>query len=227
MLAGKPVNAEIIFWGVDPNLFYPGYQAEAEHWKEKLGIPEKAKVIISIRALNPIYRHEIILNAFAEATVKLAKPAYLIFTNYNQQYSDYGNSLKQSIQKLGMSDYVRWIDGVPHQEMPILYSLADAVINFPIMDGFPVTFLEAAACDCPVITCSLPGYKGSFVSRYFRMVPSDKTEDLSQAIIAELTDEKRIRSKSSPARQEIMENYSQTNYVNKLLSIYESFCVNG
>jgi glycosyltransferase involved in cell wall biosynthesis len=223
ILAGKPVNTETVFWGVDPDLFYPGYQTEAKRWKEKLEIPEKGQVILSIRALTPIYRHEIILKAFSEAKIKLEKPAYLVFTSYNQQNSEYGISLKHSIKELGMSDYVRWIESIPHREMPILYSLADSVISFPIMDGFPVTFIEAAACDCPVITCSLPGYENTFVSRYFHVVPSNRMEDLALAIIAELNQKKTIRSKFSLVRQEIIEKYSQDTYVNKLLAIYGSF----
>ena len=34
----------------------------------------------------------------------------------------------------------------------MLYALCDAVVNFPVDDGFPVSFLEAAAAGRPIIT---------------------------------------------------------------------------
>jgi glycosyltransferase involved in cell wall biosynthesis len=175
-----------------------------------------------MRALAPIYRQEIILEAFAQARIGLKKPAYLVLKIYNQLTPRYKSFLEKRIHELGISDYVRWIEGIPDLEIPTLYALSDAVINFPTADTFPVTFLEAAACECPVITCALPGYENTFVERYFRMVQTDRKEDLSQAIIAELNQESHSRHQLSGARLEVIEHYSESIYITRLLAIYES-----
>ena len=58
--------------------------------------------------------------------------------------------------------------------MPILYSLADVVINIPEQDGLPVTLFEASACRVPVITSDLPPYQ-EYLSEgdYFRVAAGD------------------------------------------------------
>jgi glycosyltransferase involved in cell wall biosynthesis len=68
--------------------------------------------------------------------------------------------IRARIAALRLVADVRWLSDVPVSELPALYGASDAIINFPAMDGFPVTFMEAAACDCPVISADLPAYAG-------------------------------------------------------------------
>ena len=62
------------------------------------------------------------------------------------------------------------MEEVPFAQLPEIYALADVIINYPSMDTLPVTFMEAAACERPVVTSRLPSYMGTFAERYFLMV---------------------------------------------------------
>ncbi len=221
-LVGTAVKTKIIHWGVNTDLFTPGLHASARIWRQKLRIPDDAQVLLSIRAIAPIYRQEIILEAFADARKRLKKQAYLVFIIYNLNRSEYLENLRKQAEELGISEYIRWIEGVPHNEVPMLFNLADAVINFPAMDGFPVTLLEAAACECQVITNLLPGYKNSLIERYFRLVRSGEKEELSKAIISELNQEFAFAQQLSHAREEVTANYSESAYITRLMAVYDT-----
>ncbi len=221
-LAGGPVHTQLLHLGVDTRLFKPGYQAEARQWRKKLNLSENAKVLLSIRGLSLLYRHHLILKAFAKAQSRLKSTAYLVFKVFNAHDPVYLQSLQQLSEALGISQQVRWLEEVPFNHLPELYALSDIVINFPSQDTFPVTFLEAAACEKRVITCRLPGYQDTFAERYFHMVESDQVSDLADAIINELDNDNFDVSSLSKARLEVMQQYDETLYIEGLLKIYHS-----
>jgi glycosyltransferase involved in cell wall biosynthesis len=56
----------------------------------------------------------------------------------------------------GISDRLRILDDVPHDELPALFRLADVVVSVPDSDSFPVTLLEAMACERTIVASDLP-----------------------------------------------------------------------
>jgi glycosyltransferase involved in cell wall biosynthesis len=175
-LAGRKVLTELITLGVNVDLFHPGYSIAALEWRRRLGISTDTTVLLSMRGWSPLYRHESILEAFANALPRLNSEAVLVFKILKRVRTDreiYENKMRDLVEKLGISQKVRWMEEVPFNLLPEVYSFADVIINYPSMDAFPVTFLEAAACECPVISCRLPAYGGTFAEEYFDMVSPD------------------------------------------------------
>src|SRR4030095_7724162 len=125
----------------------------------------------------------------------------------------------------GIEQYVRFIDEVPLEKMPELYSLAEGVLSFPQMDAFPVTFVEAAACERRVITGKLPSYAGTFAEQYFRMVEPDDVEALAHAI-AELLSETaaqqmKRKDKLSELRLLVAREYDESVFARRLSDLYK------
>jgi len=115
-------------------------------------------VLLSIRGLMPTYGHHLILEAFAQARPRLNATSILVFKTL-AAVKEYEAQLHRRAEELGVDQWVRWLADVPFAQMPAVYALADLIVNYPAMDAFPVTFMEAAACGRPVITCRLPSYK--------------------------------------------------------------------
>ena len=56
------------------------------------------------------------------------------------------------VERLGLGDRVRFTGWVADEDLPVLYSLADAFVFPSLYEGFGIPLLEAMACGCPVVT---------------------------------------------------------------------------
>jgi glycosyltransferase involved in cell wall biosynthesis len=56
------------------------------------------------------------------------------------------------IDELGLGERVRLLNWVAQDDLPVLYSLADAFVFPSLYEGFGIPLIEAMACGCPVLT---------------------------------------------------------------------------
>jgi glycosyltransferase involved in cell wall biosynthesis len=147
--AGAPADRiEMVQFGVDTQRFAPGPVEVG--LAERLGIPS-GRLIFSSRALRPIYRQEVVIDAFA----RLPSDTILVFTARNAEVG-YLTALREKVERLGLGDRVRVLDDVADADLPHLLRLAAVVVSVPASDGFPVSVLEAMACGTPVVATDLP-----------------------------------------------------------------------
>jgi glycosyltransferase involved in cell wall biosynthesis len=182
-LIGHKLNKSILLYGIDFNFFKPGLEKEAQHLKEQLGISAEHRIILSVRTLKPLYCHDYILEAFADL---LTDPQYhscrLILKQYKTYSDEYEHKLRDLANQLGVAERVIWIPCLPDESIPSLYALADVVVSYPERDGFPVSFLEAAACKRPLISSGLPAYANVFPPNSFWMIPPKNVQELSRTL---------------------------------------------
>ncbi len=67
----------------------------------------------------------------------------------------YTPQLQHQAKELGIADQIRWLDYVPYDQLPHLYSQAIALVFPSLWEGFGFPVLEAIACGTPVITSQL------------------------------------------------------------------------
>jgi glycosyltransferase involved in cell wall biosynthesis len=223
-LAGREVATELFSLGVNTDRFHPGYAEAALEWRHRLSIPVEATVLLSIRGWSPLYRHESILEAFAQALPQLNSETVLVFKILKRSSMDrasYEKNMRRLADKLGVAQRVRWMEAVPLDQLPEIYSFADVVLNYPSMDAFPVTFFEAAACECPVISCRLPAYTGTFAEEYFRLVSSDDLCALSDEIVEFVNKGRTMAHKQShELRRLVCQKYDERIVSRRLVDIY-------
>lgn len=226
VLAGRPVPSSLLYFGINTDLFRPDYTEAAKAWRHALAIPQNARVLLSVRAWRWLYRHELILEAFALARARLPFPTVLVFKRYNPlptpgEDKVYEEDIRVKAQSLGVQNCVRWLDRVPYDQMPAIYSLADLVVNFPCRDGFPVSFIEAAACGKRVVTNHLPAYEGVGLENFFGMVPNHSTEQLGRAIAEALMEQpESVSAKAQLARQWAVTYGDEKKCIEQLLTVY-------
>ena len=221
LLAGRPVRSLLLLMGIDTICLSPRYAEGAEALRGALGIARRAKVLLSVRAWKPRYRHDLILEAFARVRRTLPFETVLIFKRYCVEVSSYEDELRLRARKLGAENHVLWIDNIPYARMPELYALADVVVNFPRFDAFPVTFIEAAACGKRVISNRLPAYEGFGLERFFRMVPTDSVDELAKAMAEVLMESPEVAAfKAEEARKWAEEYGDERKCAEKTLAVY-------
>ena len=95
----------------------------------------------------------------------------------------YASHLKDMIDQLQLTERVRWVESADNDNMPVEYSAADVVINYPYQDGFPVTLFEAAACKRRIVTSALPIYYEVYPRDCLWTARPKDYEDLAATII--------------------------------------------
>jgi glycosyltransferase involved in cell wall biosynthesis len=224
-LAGRDVPTVLLTQGIDSDRFRPGYSQAALEWRQRLGISADATVLVSIRGWSSLYRHDCILEAFARALPRLNSEAILVFKFLKRKGTDpvvLENEMRDLAEKLGVARKIRWMEEVPLEQLPGIYSFADVILNYPSMDAFPVTFLEAAACECPVISCRLPAYEGTFAEEYFRLVDPVDHSELSDAIVEFVNHKSEAINRGLPdLRQTVCRDYDEKFMANQLIGIYQ------
>lgn len=182
-LAGHSIRGSIFYFGIDFDKFRPANSEEARQARHKLGIAERARVILSVRALRPLMGHLQVLEAFANlAGDTKHSDALLAFKRYLPIADGYEDRLRARVSALGLDERVIWLEAVPNEEMPLHYAVADVIVNYPERDGFPVTFFEATACRRPVVTSWLPAYQGVFDAECFWTATPGDEAALTQAL---------------------------------------------
>jgi glycosyltransferase involved in cell wall biosynthesis len=220
-LAGRRLASAILALGIDTRLFRSGYEESAAAFRARAGIPRDSKVLFSMRALTPLYNHESVLEAFALALPRFKPETYLVFKSYNDQaVKGYRDQLREVAHRLQVSDRVRWVGQVAFEELPGLYAAADVILNYPTIDGFPVTFLEAAACERTVISVGLPAYSETFAEEYFRLVPPGDLKELADAMIQVVNDGPALECLAA-GREAVVRSFSEEESASRLMGIYD------
>jgi glycosyltransferase involved in cell wall biosynthesis len=224
-LAGTSVSVSMLPLAIDTTLFRPAPKDVVETWRRRLDVPDDAALLLSARAWGAVYQQELILEAFAKARKAARRRAILVFKVYNA--GNYGEAaelterIRARIDELGIAADIRWLSDVPVVDLPGVYSAVDAVINFPAIDGFPVTFMEAAACECPVISADLSAYRGALADKFFRLVPAGDADALAAAICEQIdADPRAARAALHEARALVVREYDQSVSANRLLEHY-------
>ncbi len=219
-LANKNLPTELIHLGVNLSLFKPGYQNEAVEWRKKLNISSDGIVFLSNRGFSKPYQHEQIIEAFALALPHLKKPTWLIFKKFNQLENSYMSHMRQRIQDLGLSEKIRWLEVLPFERLPEIYAMADVIVNNPVQDTFPISFIEAAACQRPVISCRLPSYASTFAERYFSFFEPGQIEQLAETMINYVNDPPQSPVQNAALRKEIEAKFNESIYKQRLSELY-------
>ena len=180
LLAAQKLSAprdrtELIGWGVDTTRFSGG-EAPAE-LRSRLGL-EGRRVVFSPRAINPLYRQNVVLGALAQLPADVA----VVMSRYNADAPEV-EAIERQAASLGLSDRLVIVDGIAHAEMPDFLRLADVVVSVPVSDATSVTILEALACERQVVAADLPSVREWLEELDpASMVPVDDVSATAQAL---------------------------------------------
>jgi len=219
-LANTPIPSMLLPIGIDTRMFRPGLRMEAFNWRRTLKIPETAKVILSPRAFRQNYGHDVIVKAFARSIINNNIDAYLVFKAYDCWDRGYINRITAIASACGIIDRIRIIDELAYDQLPGYYAMGDFAVNFPMMDAFPVSFLECLACELPVLTRYLPAYDSLGVSRYLQFTNSPTEESLEEGISTMLISVQSLQQGMSEARAYISNEFDESVVAESLAVAY-------
>ena len=222
-LAKPGARVELLPLGADTKRFRPGRTEAALLWRTLFGIPDDAFVLLSPRMWGPFYGHQSILRAYARAFPGFARPTRLALVGLGDgpDALPHMAATWQEIAHSAAATSVRWLPRIRYQEMPTLYAMSDCVVNYPEVDSFAATLIEAAASQLPIITPLLPTYRNTFVETACTLVASGDVEALAEAMVLVVNQPPAERkARLAEARQVAQREYDDNVIKPRLWALY-------
>ncbi len=171
-------------WETDTAPFSPEPD-DREATRTRLGIPLLAPTIFCPRALTPLYRIHVLLDATSQL-VRTIPRLRLVLIRYLADAS-YEERLRTQIEKRSLGQHVVWLPEQSEQAMARLYRASDVAVSIPASEGFGRSVFEAMAAGCPTVVTDLPAFASQESGATLR-VPVDDVHATAHAIQRVLSD---------------------------------------
>lgn len=138
--------------GVDFQLFRPMDRLEA---REVLRLDPTARYILFVGRINERKGIRYLLEAMP--AVLEDYPSTRILAVGEARREPLLNELYALMDNLGIRDRVSLLGQVPNDKMPLYYNASDVFVLPTLTEGMGIVFIEAAACNCPIIGTAVGG----------------------------------------------------------------------
>lgn len=148
----KADRVTMLPWGVDLDVFTPdGPRLD----RAAFGLPEKGRLVLSLRAHEPIYRVGDVIDGFVSVASEL--PDAVLVVGHDGSLTA---TLRDQAAALGVADRVHFIGHVDESVLPALLRASSCYVTAAQVDGTSVTLLQAMACGVPVVASDSAGNQG-------------------------------------------------------------------
>ncbi len=199
-------DVEVNPFGVDLTLFRPSRR------KARNGVR-----IVSTKVLNPVYGHRFLVRAF-HRVVKSVTGASLHLIGHGSEEK----SIKEAIEKLGLSQHVRFLPWLSPPRVRDELREADLFVLCSLRESMPISLLEAMAMGVPVVATRVGG-----VPEVVRdgetglLVEPGDVEALGKAMLKMVRDGRLRESMGRRAREVVVGGYDWAYWARRMGQRYE------
>jgi phosphatidylinositol alpha-1,6-mannosyltransferase len=210
--------------GVDTSRFHP--VADTVPVREHYGITDE-KVILTLARVIERKGHDAVIRILPRLREHFKKIKYIISGPWEDLYY---KKLKQLVSDLDLEDFVIFTGFVPDNELNDLYNLCDVYImpsremeDKGDTEGFGITYLEAGACEKPVIGGASGGVPDAIVhGETGFLVDPLNIEDIGDKLVKLLGNPGMCRTMGRQGRARIQADFTWESVTRKLLlSVFE------
>jgi glycosyltransferase involved in cell wall biosynthesis len=149
-LVQYPTDKIVVFpWGIELSQFHP--KDSSLQIRTHLNWPEDSPILISTRALEPVYGIEVFLQAIEIVIKKTQKVRVLMIGDGSLM-----DFARRFLSKHGIVQFVHLTGRVPNEFLVDYLNEADLYVTSSYSDGTSTALLEALACALPVIVSDIP-----------------------------------------------------------------------
>ncbi len=181
-LGVAPEKISVIPIGVDPGVRRVEDQARIMELETRYGLTHP--FILAVSTIEPRKNYEGLIAAFAQARQSPDGPRMLVIAGRKGWLYD---GVFEAVRQFGVQDSVRFLDYVPDEELPVLYTAADALAMPSFYEGFGIPVIEAMACGTSVI-CSTGGALPEVAGDAALTVAPEDRDGLANALVRVVSD---------------------------------------
>lgn len=214
---GYGVPAErvhVIPGGVETDAFQP---LDAEVARQRLGWPQKEKILVCVRRLARRMGLETLIEAFGKATAERPDVKLMIGGQ-----GPLRAELEQQVARAGLSEKVTFLGFIPDELLPTVYAAADlSVVPSSALEGFGLISLESLACGTPVLVTPVGGLPDTVEGLGAELVlKGTGVEDLCQGLSGWLDGTLRLPSREA-CREHVMRGFTWDKIAKQVCEVYE------
>ena len=196
--------------GVDLSIFIP--QLDTLRLKKKHDLKEE-KIILTLARVVERKGHDKVIEAIPAVLKKVPKLKYIIAGSYEKKYY---RKLQKLIEDLKLREVVIFTGYIQPYEIPHYYNLCDVYImpsrepeNSGDAEGFGITYLEANACEKPVIGGNSGGVGDAIVDGETGfLVNPDNVDEIANKLFLLLSDPQLAQKLGKNGRDRIKKSYT-------------------
>ncbi len=187
-MGAKQEVCHVVQWGVDLKSFRPDAPSDV---RRRLGIPEDAPVVISIRSFTQAYYNiDVIVRAIPRILAERPETHFIIAGNEGDD-----TELRSLATGLGIDERAHFVGRIPHEDLPAYLVTSDAFLTVPSVDATPVSLLEAMACGSPPVISSLPSALEWVTDGESGLVVPPKDQEALEGAVLRLIDSPDLRAR--------------------------------
>lgn len=215
-LGAVPDKLEVIFLGIDTRKFSPTQKDTMI--LQRLNIPNSSPVVISTRSLRPVYDVETFIRAIPLVLEEVPEARFIIGGQGEQR-----NYLEKLAQNLSISDSIRFVGWIPHEELPGYLASSDVYVSTSLSDGTSINLLEAMACKlAPVVTDIVANRGWITEGKNGCLVPTRDHKILAEKVIFLLKDKDTRRKFGTTGRSLVVGHAEYVRKMEEVEKIYEN-----
>lgn len=198
----------LIPYGVDVERFSPEERVCRAENRRELGIPQDARVILTVAALNREHKR------IAYLIREVASLDQLVWLVAAGQRTEETASLEEDAKLLipGRWRFVSW----PHEQIPRLYAAADIFVLASLIEGFGLVIVEAMLSGLPIIIHNGPTFHWIAQNTPARLINMAREKELAGAL-----NEMIFLDHSPSSREETARRFSWEALIPQYLAMYE------
>ncbi|MHB8104031.1 MAG: glycosyltransferase [Dehalococcoidales bacterium] len=218
-LGAKPDKVFRINHGADIAKF--GQHRRDESIKEKLGVAGHP-VVISMRHLKPLYNVEMLIKAVPLVLERAPQTRFILASD-----GELRGSLEQLAAALGVSDSVKFIGYVPHDDIPGYLATSEIYVSTSRSDSSSQGMQEAMASGLAPIVTELPdNHEWITDGENGFIVPQDDHKTLAEKIVTLINNPKMREEFGKKSRQKIEDIDDYIKEMGKVEKLYEDLIKN-
>lgn len=209
-------SLETVENGIDTEEYRPDSELRARGRKE-LGVSDETTVITCVGRLEPVKRHDVMIEGFAALRAMLPDEDVVLVLAGDGTWSD---KVEGWVQSAGVEDHVRLL-GWTDDPLSVL-SASDLFALTSDSEGTSISLLEAMSVGlCPVVTDV--GGNATVLGDALRpfVVPRREPAALAERWAELISDRERRAQVSDAARRRVVERYSVQRMVDAYAAMYE------
>ncbi len=219
-LSIPPESITVTLEGVDRSKYRPVSGPEIRRVREAYGLPER--FVLTVGTLHARKNHLRLIRAFLSMIERTGLPHHLVMVGRAGSATE---EILAYLRDYDRGGRVMWQGYLPDEDLPALYSAADALALVSLGEGFGLPLLEAMACGVPVLCSNVSSLAEVAGGAAYPVDPRDETAIAYglEAILTDLT--LRARLIADGLRRAAMFTWERT--ARKTLDVYRAVAASG